>query len=173
MAVLRFAKGLLVIAILMLLLGGISLLLGKSHADGGPIYKFAGAIMVAGAVAVLARTVRLWAGWFFGLCVLMAAKALFALLFGFTLSQPRLVVSRTIALEYVILLTALVLLTYRFAVDRPSSKLDSLALIISVVGLLANIVTEPNLGPLLGAVFVLGIAWLWNRDSRRDSIVAL
>ena len=51
MAVLRFAKGLLVIAILMLLLGGISFLLGKSHADGGPIYKFAGAIMVAGAVA--------------------------------------------------------------------------------------------------------------------------
>ena len=129
--------------------------------------------MVVGAVALLAKTVHLWAGWFFGLSVLMDAKALLALLFGFTLSQPRLAVSRTIGLEYVVLLTALVLLTYRFAVHRPCSKLDALALLISVVGLFANIVTEPNLWPLLGAVFVLGIAWLWNRDSKRDSVIAI
>lgn len=160
----RFGTGLLSLAVLGILLAGLAALAGKAHIDG-LWYRVAGFGMVLAAITVLGATARHWAKWFFALCVIVAAKALFALAFGYTLSQPRIVVDRWLAAQTLALLSALAFLAYQSALRPPRSKLEVAGLIAGVVGLLSAIVTEPNLWPLLGAVVLMIICWLLQRPS--------
>jgi hypothetical protein len=116
--------------------------------------------------AILLVTVRHWARWFPAVCALAAAKALFALLFGFTISQPRLVTNRPLVFVILLLLAAIVVLSYRFVLRPPRNRLESLTLVGAVMGFCVGIITEPNLWPLLAAVVLLAASWFVDRRPR-------
>ena len=162
----RFALFAFGFAVLVALAGGIALVIGKSHPEGGPAYRYLGGAMILGSTAILIATTRHWARWFFSLNVLAAAKAVFALLFGFTVSQPRLVTNRLLVSTILLLLVALVLLSYRFVLRPPRNKLDDLTLVGAVIGFVAAGITEPNLWPLLVAVALLAAPWFATRRPR-------
>lgn len=156
----RFGVGVLSLLVLGILLAGVAALAGRAQIDGR-WYRAAGLVMVLIAVGILGVSARHWAKWFFALCVIVAAKALFAVAFGYTLSQPRIVVDRLLATRTLALLIALAFLSYRSVLRAPRSKVEIFGLIAGVVGLLAGILTEPNVWPLLGAVVVMGLCRLW------------
>jgi len=155
-----FVVGLCALTVLLALVGGLAFVTGRAHPEGGAAYKTIGAVMVVAAIAVLGATVEWWAKWFFAVCFLMVVKAFFALIFGYTISQPRLTVDRTLAASMLVLLLAMLFLSYRYLLHPPRSTMESVGLVSAVVGLSAGILTEPNVWPLIGAVLLLGIPWL-------------
>jgi len=139
---------------------GLSLLTGKAHPHE-LMYALIGVGEVAGVVAVLAITARRWAPWVAPMCFLATMKALFAAVFGFTVSAPRLVPSRAYAFEAFVLLGAVVALTCRFLVGPLRSRLDVTALVGAVVAVFWNmLIPQSNLWPVRLAVALLGIAQL-------------
>ncbi len=120
----------------------------------------------------MAVTVHRWAKWFCALCIVAAGKALFALVAGYTISQPRLYVTeknRLLVSEILLLLVALAVFSYRFVGNPPRRRLDSVALISAVIGYLGSVLTEPSLWPLMGSVVLLGASWVFDRMSARRS----
>src|SRR5204863_6932363 len=111
----RLGLIILALGILFVMLGGLALLIGKAHPHE-PLYRLIGAGMLTAAIALLALTARTWAPWFSPLCFLAALKALFAGIFGFTLSAPTLATSRPYMFEFFLLLAGIVTLTFRFIV---------------------------------------------------------
>lgn len=163
----RFALFAFGFAVLIALAGGIALITGKIHPEDSRAYRYSlGGAMILVSTAILITTTRHWARWFFALSVLAAAKAVFALLFGFTVSQPRLVTNRPLVSVILLLLVALVLLSYRFVLRPPRSRLETMALVGAVIGFIAAMITEPNLWPLLAAVVLLTASWVVDRRSR-------
>ncbi len=156
----RFFVGICGVLVLLALVGGLAFVTGRAHPEGGATYKLAGSIMIIGAVAVLSVTVRWWARWFFAVCFLMAVKALFAFVFGYTVSQPRLRVDRGLAASGLALILVMLFLSYRYVLHPPHSSMESVGLVAALVGLAAGILTEPNLWPLIGGVLFLGLPWL-------------
>lgn len=160
----------LALGVLLVILVGISFLIGQAHLHGLQ-YRLIGAGMLAGAVAVMTITVRHWAPCVSPVCLLGALKALFAAVFGVTISAPHLVTvaRRSYALELFLLLAGLAILTFRFVLKPPKSKLDTAALVAAVMGVAWIMVTEPNLWPTRVAAAFLGTAWLVDRgrSSRR------
>ena len=123
----------LALAVFFATLASLSFVTGKAHPQES-VYRVLGAGLLAGVIAVLATTARIWAQWFSPLCFLAALKALFA---------------------------ALVALTFRFIAKPPRSGLDVPALIAAVIAVCWNMLTPaPNLWPTRTAVALLGIAWL-------------
>src|SRR5215813_4233196 len=96
---------------------GFSSITGSAHASGGVVYKIPGAVMVAARIAAFGTTVRRWSEYFFAFCFVMAVKARLALFVGCTISQRRLIVTRTVArtqtAECLVLLLAMSFLSYR------------------------------------------------------------
>ena len=123
--------------------------------------------MILGSTAILIATTRHWARWFFALSVLAAAKAVFALLFGFTISQPRLVTNRPLVSAIFLLMVVVAVLSYRFVLRPPRNRLEDLTLVGAVIGFFAAMITEPNLWPLLAAVVLLAAPWLADRPVTR------
>jgi hypothetical protein len=161
----RFIIGLFSLAIVLTLAGGLAFATGRAHPQGGMVYKIVGAAMVVTATAILGITVKRWAKWFFAVCLLTAAKSLFALVFGYTLSQPRLAPDPRLAALVFLLLVAMLLLSYRFVLRPPRSIVESVGLVGAVVGLVASMLTEPNFWPLVGAVLLMAISWVMDRTS--------
>jgi hypothetical protein len=165
----RFVIGLCGLIVLFALVGGLAFVTGKAHPGGGKTYKIVGAIMIVAAITVLGATVTRWAKWFFAVCFLMVVKAFFALVFGYTVSQPRLRVDRTLAASVLALLLIMLFLSYRYVLRPPHSTMECFGLVAALVGLSAGILTEPNVWPLLGGVFFLGLPWLVKpRDLRQE-----
>jgi len=156
----RFAVGLCGLAVLFALVGGLAFVTGKAHPEGGAAYKVGGGVMIVAAIAVLGTTVRRWAKWFFAVCFLMAIKAFFALVFGYTISQPRLTVNRALAASVLALLLVMLFLSYRYVLNPPHSTMESVGIVAAVVALGTGVLTEPNLWPLVGGVLFLGLPWL-------------
>jgi hypothetical protein len=144
---------------------GVDLLTGKLHPEEGPVSRYLGAGIILVSAAILTSTVRHWARWVCAVAALLAVKVIFALLFGYTVSQPRLVTNRVLASEYLLLLMGIVVLSYRFAVRPPHGKLEELTLVGAPIGYAATMVTEPNPWPLLAAVVLLFASWLAGRLS--------
>jgi ABC-type Mn2+/Zn2+ transport system permease subunit len=80
---------------------------GKGRAVN-PGYQLTGAVMLLVALVIMASTVRRWAKYFVGVCFLAAAQAVFALLAGHTLSQPRLVTNRPLVSTVLVILIGLI-----------------------------------------------------------------
>ena len=137
------------------------------HQGSGIVYKAIGAVMVVAGIAVFGATVRRWSEYFFAVCFLMAVKALFALLVGYTISQPRLVVTRTQAAESLGLLVAMLLLSYRYSSHRPCTALESIGLVSAVVGLALGIALDPNIWPVVGGVLLLALSRLGRKQESR------
>jgi hypothetical protein len=156
----RFVVGLCSVIVVFALVGGLAFVTGRAHPEGGLAYKLVGAAVTVAAIIVLGATVRRWAKWFFAVCFLMAVKAFFALVFGYTVSQPRLTVDRALAASVLALILAMLFLSYRYVLHPPHSTIESVGLVVAVAGLGVGILTEPNLWPLVGAVFSLGVPWL-------------
>lgn len=142
---------------------GFAFVTGRAHPEGGIVYKVVGAFMVVAGTAVLGATVRRWSRYLFAVCFLMAVKALFALLLGYTISQPRLVVNRILAAEVLGLLVAMMLLSYRYSFRPPRTALESIGLVSAVVALALELVAEPNIWPVVGAVLLLALPRLLQR----------
>jgi hypothetical protein len=155
-----FVVGLCSLTVPLGLVGGLAFVTGRAHPEGGATYKIIGTVMVVAAIAVLIATVDWWARWFFAVCFLMVVKAFFALVFGYTISQPRLTVDRTLAASVLVLLLAMLFLSYRYLLHPPRSTIESVGLVSAVVGLSAGVLTEPNVWPLVAGVLLLGISWL-------------
>lgn len=155
-----FIVGLCGLLVLLTLVGGIAFITGVDHRGGGAAHRIIGLVMVVGATVVLGATVRRWAKWFFAICFLMTVKALFALVFGYTVSQPRLIVDRAYAAAVLSLLVAMLCLSYRFVLRPPRSRMDSVSLVVAVVGLSASVLIEGSLWLLIGSVLLLSFALL-------------
>ena len=112
----------------MALLAGIALMIGRAENDS-LLFRVLGAGAVFGTGAVLFLTARRWAGYFFTACVIAAIKAAFALIFGVTISVPRLVTDRPLMSEVLCLLVALDILTFRYVTALPKSSLQALSLV--------------------------------------------
>jgi len=125
--------------------------------------------VVFGTGAVLFLTARRWAGYFFALCVIAGMKAAFALVFGVTISVPRLATDRQLVTELLCLLAALGILTFRFVDTRPESNLQALALALAVIGLAWAMLTEPNVWPLVVSVAALAISWALERFVKKPA----
>src|SRR2546423_10764240 len=109
----RFALFACGVVILAALTGGIALLSGRTHVGGDLRYRYIGGVLILGSTAILVATVRHWARWFAAVCALAGAKAVFALLFGVTISQPRLVTNRPLVFTILLQLAAIAALSYR------------------------------------------------------------
>lgn len=120
------------------------------HPESGIVYKVIGTVMVVAGIAMFGATVRRWSEYFFAFCALMAVKALFALVVGYTISQPRLIVPRTQAAEVLGVLVAMVFLSFRYADRPPRTALESISLVAAVVGLAGGIAFDPSIWPLVG-----------------------
>src|SRR5690348_4450170 len=126
--------------------------------------------MAVAGIAVFAATVRRWSDYFFAACGLAAIKALFALFAGYTISQPRLVVNRMQAAEMLLLLVAMVLLSYRYADRPPRTALETISLVSAVVGLAAAVALDPSVWPVIGGVVLLALPLLVGRKKSRTSV---
>jgi len=155
---LTFALALLCyLLVFFVIAGGLSFITGRAHPDGGIAYKVVGAVMVVAGIVVFGATVPRWSDYFFAACALAAIKALFALLAGYMISQPRLVVNRMQAAEMLALLIAMVLLSYRYADRPPRTALETMGLVSAVVGLAAAVAFDPNVWPLAAGVILLAL----------------
>jgi hypothetical protein len=163
----RFGIGLFSVAVILILIGGVTFITRRDNADTPP-HRLIGAVMLVSSIAVLAATARRWAKWFFAVCILAAAKAVFALIFGYTLPQPRLVTDRPLVFVILLLLIVLAFFSYRFVTSPPLLILDSVALVGAVIGLFTEIFTEPNPWPLLVAVVLLGTTRLLTHRPQRN-----
>lgn len=162
-------SGLAILAVSFLaLLAGIAFMIGRAENDS-PLLRGLGVGVVLVTGAVLFLTVRRWAGYFFAACVIAAVKAAFALLFGVTISVPRLVTNRPLVSELLCLLIALAALTYRFVTMLPQSSLQALSLVSAVVALAWVMLTEPNFWPLCIAIAFLGISWAMERFLKKPA----
>ena len=124
---------------------GITYSLGKSsHPEFA--FRLAGVGLLCASSIVLFVTVRRWAGYFFALSVFIALKLAFALVFGVTVSVPRLKTDYPVVSQLFLMVLVMAFLTYRFIDRAPRSKLDALSLIGGVIGIALNIVLEPNMG---------------------------
>jgi hypothetical protein len=137
------------------------------HPEAGIVYKVIGAVIVVAGIAVFGATVRRWSGYFFAFCFLMAAKALFALVVGYTISPSRLVVPRTQAAEVLAALVAMGFLSYRYADRPPRTTLESIGLVAAVVGLAGGIAFDPNIWPVIGGVLLLALPRLVRKEESR------
>jgi hypothetical protein len=163
-------SGLVILAVCFLaLLAGIALMIGRAENDS-PVVRALGAGLVLGTATVLFLTARRWAGYFFAACVIATIKASFSLLFGVTISVPRLVTNRVLVSILLCLLIAMAILTFRFVTTLPKSNLQALSLVSAVVGLAWAILIEPNVWPLWVSVAVLSISWLLERLLRAHRI---
>lgn len=162
----KFVFGLCGIVVLLSLVGGLAFVTGRAHPQGGTAYKVIGTAMIVAAILVLSVTVRWWAKWFFAICFLTAVKAFFAVVFGYTVSQPRLVVGRGLAVSVLAVILGMLLLSYRYVLRPPHSAMESVGLIGALVGLSAGVLTEPNLWPLFGGLIFLGLPWLAEEAAR-------
>jgi len=109
---------------------------------------------------MLFLTVQRWADYFLAVCLIAAAKAVFALIFGATVSVPHLVTKPTVVSELLVLLAAIGFLTFGFVTALRQSNLQAVSLVLAVIGLAWSTLTEPNLWPLCMSVAVLGITWV-------------
>jgi hypothetical protein len=148
------------------LLAGIAVMIGRAD-NTSPSFRAIGGCVVFGTGTLLFLTARRWAGYFFALCGIAAVKAVLALLFGVTVAVPRLVTDRKLVFELLCLLGGLSLLTYRFVTTRPESHVQTLALVIAVIGLAWAMLIEPNMWPLIGSVAVLTISWTLQRFAKQ------
>ena len=136
---------------------GFLFITGRVHPGEAVAYKIVGGLFLIVGIAVLGVTVRRWSKYFFAVCFLAAVKALFALLLGYTFSQPRLNVNHTQAIEFLILLIAMLLLSYPYASRPPRRTVECIGLISAVVGLAVGMAIEPNIWPIVGSVFLLAL----------------
>jgi hypothetical protein len=163
-----FLSGLVAVAVLMLLVCGLTWTAGLGRAVE-PMYRIIGVGALLLSLLIMWVRVQRWARYFVGVCILFAANAIFALLAGHTLTYPRLITDRSLVGLELALVAALIFFSARFASRPPQSTFDSLALLLAVVGLFGTMLTEPKLWPMAGAVIVLGVAWArnkWHRNSR-------
>jgi hypothetical protein len=146
-------------AVFVCLLAGAALALGRSDYSG-ILARLVGLVVFLGSFGLLVATAGRWAGYFAALCVIMVIKAALALMLGTTVSVPRVAVSPRLDTEVLLLLLAMICLTFRFAAHEPRSKFTAFSLAAAVAGLALSILMEPNLLPLIGSVGILGASWL-------------
>ena len=148
---------------------GLQFITGRAH-PGGVVYRVIGVIMVVAGVAAFGATVRLWSVYLFAACVLMALKALFAIFAGYTISQPRLVVDRMQATEMLVLLVAMVFLSYRYVSHPPRSAIESISLVSALVGLAAGVAFDPNVWPVVVGTILLASPLLVGSQKSRTRL---
>lgn len=119
--------------------------------------------MVVAGIGLLSATIRKWSEYLFAFCSLMAVKALFALIEGYTISEPRVVVNRTQAAELLGVLIVIVCLSYRYTSHPPRTALESIGLVSAVTGLALGVALDPIIWPVVGSVVLLGLPWLFRR----------
>lgn len=167
----RILRGFVGIGVVMLMVIGLGMLVGVGRMTSLQS-RILGACIFAATIAIMLATVRRWAGYFIGLCVVAAAQAVFALVAGHTLTAPFLITNKRLVSIILLLLVLLTIFSYRFASRPPQSRLDAIALVAAVVGLFAGMMTEPDLWPVAGSAIILGIAWAVDRRRLRSRSAA-
>ena len=119
-----------------------------------------GTIMLVIAVISLFATVRLWAPWFFGACLVNSFRFFVGMVLGRTWSPPSTVAPRLFCAEMALLLVAMTVLTYRFANDKPT-WIDSIALVGALTGLVYSVLSPAPLRWVLLALALLGTAFVF------------
>ncbi len=118
----------------MLLMSGLAWVAGEGR-GASPGYRFAGVGMSLAAIVIMSATVRRWAKYFVGLCLIAAAQVVFALLTGHTLSQPHVITIRPLVCLMLGMLLALIIFYSRFAAEPPRTTFRWIALVVAVVRL--------------------------------------
>lgn len=150
---------LLTLAFIYLLLGSTGFLIGKGEYTR-PIHRVLG---VGGLIAIsttLFLTVSHWVKWFIGALGYFALKAVFALLLGSSIAQPRLWF-----VEFALLLGVGVLLCARY-LSRKAETIEAAALVGLVVALSFTLVCD-SVFPFLAGVGFLAVVQLGQSRRRR------
>lgn len=156
-------SGLAILALAFLAVFAGEVIMRGSPAHPGILAKAVGVVVFLAAFWILVVTAQRWAGYFVALCVIMAIKAALALMLGTTISVPRVAVNPRLDTEVLLLLLAMICLTFRFAAQEPHSRFAAFSLAGAVAGLALSMLIEPNLLPLIGSVGILGASWLLDR----------
>lgn len=142
---------------------GAALLIGASEYYHGLTSRLVGGVILASACTALAASARRWAGYVCAACAIAGFKAILALIFGVTVSSGHLITNRPLVLQILIMLVLLTLLTYRFTVRLPRSRLDVVSLAVTVVAIALAMLEEPNFWPLRTAALLLAVSWFTER----------
>lgn len=153
-------SGLAILALAFLGVFAGEVIMRGSPAHAGLPARALGAAVFLAVFWVLVVTARRCAGYFVALCVIVVIKAALALMLGTTVSVPRVAANPRLDAEVLLLLLAMICLTFRFAAQEPHSKFAAFSLAAAVAGLALSILMEPNLLPLIGSVAILGASWL-------------
>jgi hypothetical protein len=155
---------LLTLAFVYLLLGSTGFLIGKG-AYTRPIHRVLGVCGLAALSTTMFVTVRHWVKWFIGVLGYFALKAVFALLLGSSIAQPRLWF-----VEFALLLGLAVGLCARYLSRKPET-IEEAALVGLVVALSFTLVCDSVFPFLSGLVFLTLVQLTHSRRRRTTELI--
>jgi hypothetical protein len=135
-----------------------------------PAYRYVGVGLLVLSLTLMWVSIRYWAKYFVGVCLLFVLNAVYALVSGHTLNYPRLNTNPQLVLSELAFVLASMAFAVRFTTTPPQTAVDSVALVVAVAGLFGTMITEPKLWPMGGGVIALAAAWAWSKWHPRPTV---